>query len=123
MSLNTKLGYITLIKNILGLSTDQTYSLFETLFQVSSDSQEFYALMKIFDEYGTKIYQDTLTLKSFFLSVPANEQEGDSDVSEEDMEDFLQGSPKKINTSEVFLPGSNNLVVLDTQRKVLQVKI
>ena len=108
------------MKNVLGLSTEQTYSLFESLFQISSESLEFYDLIKAFDQYAETIYAQVLHLKSYFLSVSQGKG-GDSDVSEDDMDEILQGRPKKINSQERYPDEINtNLVVLDSQRKVLQ---
>ena len=112
------------MRNMIGLSTDQTYSLFETLFKVSNGSEAFYNMMKQFDDYGKKIYKEVLYLKSHFLSKKTETSENAEGQVEEDDEvdeELLQGSSKRINSGDTSITAGSKLVVFDLQKKVLQV--
>ena len=122
LSSNVRFAYITLMKNMIGLSTDQTYSLFETLFQVSSGSEAFYDVMKQFDDYGKKIYREVLYLKSHFLSKKTENQDDNNGLEDDDdVDEVLQGKSKKINSGDTSITAGSKLVVFDLQRKILQV--
>ena len=110
---------------MVGLSTDQTYSLFETLFQVSSDSEEFFRIMKEYDDYAKKIYDQILYLRSYILSRGGNKDRIDDEDDDANHFDelLLQGKSKRINSGEKSITAGSKLVVFDLQKKVLQVII